>query len=336
MDSKEMQEQANYIWNRLDDLAGSDPDAYKKFIETQMTEREKFLSAPEPKFCFETFVTESKTPVFVNVCTWRRIPPPADDNEAVKLLTGFKTTHKGPKGKYITIPIALNDKILEEILETAGDKQEMMKLTIHVIQAEHKISLSSNFKECRDIFKGDLPANPRALFVENPNSDTSIMDASKLAKKCQAQTGKGADILTSPEILLQNLASATAETDTVLNGTDFVKNLTEKGKTNGEKKPKVKLIEEIAVPLDVPVHMLQEHEADNGKPHRFTLKVNLPLVESVAECDLEISQDEVELSVEKKYYLKFPLPRSIDNENTSARFVRKNNVLTITMPITGT
>ena len=46
-----MKEQAQYIWNRLDDLASTDPDAYKKFIDEQMKEREVFNSPPEPRLC---------------------------------------------------------------------------------------------------------------------------------------------------------------------------------------------------------------------------------------------------------------------------------------------
>ena len=46
-----MKQQAQYIWNRLDDLATTDPNAYKKFIEEQMKERELYNSAPEPRMC---------------------------------------------------------------------------------------------------------------------------------------------------------------------------------------------------------------------------------------------------------------------------------------------
>ena len=51
MDSNEIKQQAQYIWNRLDDLAANDPSAYKKFIDEQMKERQLFKSVPEPKLC---------------------------------------------------------------------------------------------------------------------------------------------------------------------------------------------------------------------------------------------------------------------------------------------
>lgn len=54
MDPKEFKEQAEYIWNRLDDLAKSDPDAYKNFIEKQMEEHKDFNSPPEPRVCIYT------------------------------------------------------------------------------------------------------------------------------------------------------------------------------------------------------------------------------------------------------------------------------------------
>ena len=46
-----MKEQAQYIWNRLDDLASTDANAYKKFIDKQMKERELYISSPEPRLC---------------------------------------------------------------------------------------------------------------------------------------------------------------------------------------------------------------------------------------------------------------------------------------------
>uniref|UniRef100_H2Y9S8 PIH1D1/2/3 CS-like domain-containing protein n=1 Tax=Ciona savignyi TaxID=51511 RepID=H2Y9S8_CIOSA len=207
----------------------------------------------------------------------------------------------------------------------------MMGMTITVLQTQQKILLSNYYKEIKDIFKGDLPANPRALFLQNPDSEFS--DMGKLAEKCKANVKSPTDCLSSPESLLKNLSENPADTEEERTlDADFMKNLSQLNEPK-DKKKNTKLIEEIAVPLDVPVHMLQEYESDDRNPHRFVLRVNLPDISSVEECDLEIFKDELELTVEKKYYLKLQLPKPILDEKTSARFVRKSNLLSVTMPL---
>lgn len=57
MTGKSMINQAEFIWNRLDDLANSDPDGYKEFIAKQMEERKIFLSKPDPKMAISTVTT---------------------------------------------------------------------------------------------------------------------------------------------------------------------------------------------------------------------------------------------------------------------------------------
>ena len=54
MNHQEKMNQAQYIWNRLDDLSASDPEAYKKFIEKQMEERDIYMSKPEARLCILT------------------------------------------------------------------------------------------------------------------------------------------------------------------------------------------------------------------------------------------------------------------------------------------
>lgn len=60
MDSKEMKDQAQYIWNRLDDLANTDPKSYKKFIEKQMEEHKLLSSTPEPRMCIQSKILVSE------------------------------------------------------------------------------------------------------------------------------------------------------------------------------------------------------------------------------------------------------------------------------------
>ncbi|CAK8678261.1 PIH1 domain-containing protein 2-like [Clavelina lepadiformis] len=328
MEQREMQDQAKYIWDRLDDLSATDPTAYKKFIDKQMKEREMFMSAPEPKICFISKPETEGTnfDIFVNVCGWKRIPYPSDDTEPLKFMAGFKRNYKGSKNckQHMTIPVAANDKVLDELLKSSIDKHELVLLIIEFIHFHLKIKLSKNYRPCKELFKGDLPANPRALFIKNPQSEFSDEDIRNLV-----ETGKTPeDILSSPETLLEKLSTKdTAPSNQKEN--DFVKNFMDnKGETNHKK-----LIEEVERTMETPDYSLVELEENDDLCHRFVLKIKLPLIQKTSDCNLTISKNEIDLKVPEKYLLKLPLPKDIDDYSSKAQFSKKSSCLTLTMPI---
>ena len=57
----DMKQQAQYIWDRLEDLSASDPDAYKSFIDKQMEEKKIFMSSPQAELCIHTSANVSST-----------------------------------------------------------------------------------------------------------------------------------------------------------------------------------------------------------------------------------------------------------------------------------
>lgn len=46
--------QADSMWKMLDDLADSDPEAYKKFIDKTLKAGCTYFKPPEPCFCIST------------------------------------------------------------------------------------------------------------------------------------------------------------------------------------------------------------------------------------------------------------------------------------------
>ena len=52
-DSPAMQ-QAQNIWSMLDDMADSDPSAYRKFIERHLKEGKEMMQPPQPHMCIVT------------------------------------------------------------------------------------------------------------------------------------------------------------------------------------------------------------------------------------------------------------------------------------------
>ena len=52
--NQDMLKQASHIWSMLDEMADSDPNAYKKFIKKTMEDGEKKIILPKPFACVES------------------------------------------------------------------------------------------------------------------------------------------------------------------------------------------------------------------------------------------------------------------------------------------
>lgn len=49
--TEDVLQQVNQFWSMLDDLSECDPEAYRKFIQKQMTDGDDFTSPPELDSC---------------------------------------------------------------------------------------------------------------------------------------------------------------------------------------------------------------------------------------------------------------------------------------------
>ena len=52
--SESLLSQADSMWKMLDDLADSDPEAYKRFMDKTLKEGSSLFQPPEPCFCIST------------------------------------------------------------------------------------------------------------------------------------------------------------------------------------------------------------------------------------------------------------------------------------------
>lgn len=57
--------QADSMWKMLDDLADSDPEAYKRFIDKTLKEGSIYFKPPEPCFCIRTDLVSTSIKVDV-------------------------------------------------------------------------------------------------------------------------------------------------------------------------------------------------------------------------------------------------------------------------------
>ena len=102
----ELREHAADLWRYLDQLADSDPDAYKQFIAQQLQQRKSTSSQPPPRppalflpspvFTLQTQQTRpTSRPVYVNFCQSTQVQPillqnqqPANDDD-IRIMSGL-------------------------------------------------------------------------------------------------------------------------------------------------------------------------------------------------------------------------------------------------------
>ena len=59
MGSESLLNQADSMWKMLDDLAESDPEAYKRFMDKTLKEGSSLFKPPEPCFCISTVLVSN-------------------------------------------------------------------------------------------------------------------------------------------------------------------------------------------------------------------------------------------------------------------------------------
>ena len=57
MSADQLSQNAQHIWQMLDDMADNNPAAYRKFIDKQMEESKKHNAKPKPHMCVKTNLT---------------------------------------------------------------------------------------------------------------------------------------------------------------------------------------------------------------------------------------------------------------------------------------
>jgi len=60
MDSASLINQANSVWQMLNDLADSDPEAYKKLMDKTLKEGSEDFKPPQPSFCISTVMVSCR------------------------------------------------------------------------------------------------------------------------------------------------------------------------------------------------------------------------------------------------------------------------------------
>uniref|UniRef100_H9GMA5 PIH1 domain-containing protein 2 n=1 Tax=Anolis carolinensis TaxID=28377 RepID=H9GMA5_ANOCA len=308
MEKEEVLGKAAQLWTMLDDLAESQPEKYRQFMQQQMKEARQHLAPPEPHLCLKAHRkdnTAGKT-LFVNVCAWKRVPAPQSPSERVPFTAGKMEELSDKSGPYSIVDIAFHPSVLEKGKNDPKEKDRLMCLCLKYIEEHYSVTVSPSYSILKFKLKGSLERMRQSLRREQVPAALSQKDVTLDQLRNIIEEEEEKDLL----LLRKNQAPA-----------------------------KPGLIEEIPCAEEsprgylTPAYEIATTKDANGDPVEIELRVELPEVDSVSECDLRVSKDDVLIECLNKYRLRLDLPEMVNEEATAAIFHKKKGVLVITMPV---
>ncbi|KAJ8034702.1 PIH1 domain-containing protein 2 [Holothuria leucospilota] len=294
--------QAEHIWKMLDELADTDPEAYKKFVEKSMKEGKKDLAD-----------TKKNDALFINICGWTKVPGPKGPTDAVPVSGGPLEDVEFDSDHCWVTRVAINPEVLKECSERNEEMRLLIQLVFQFLENQHNIRISQDYT----ILKKKYMGNPAEL-------ENFFSKRQKSAEECARDELKRL----CPEDLLAQLGK-------MKTGEEMSK-IPSTPNPHSERHGKGKLIEEISskvVTLPQPDYELITRDKDEKKGRRIVLRVSLPGVQAVSECDLQIDKQLISLHVDKKYNLDVEIPEAFQESSVSAKFIKKTSVLSITLPL---
>ncbi|NXI90645.1 PIHD2 protein, partial [Psophia crepitans] len=250
-------------------------------------------------------------PLFINVCSWKRVPAPKAPTDPTPVSAGPLEEVSDGGDFYSIIDIAYNPGVLQREEENPGKMDHLIHLTLKFVEERCNLTLSNLYTIESFKLKGSLETMQQRLKGRQ-------MSTPRLGQNTKKE-------LTLDQLLLTMEAEDCSNAPVLL-------------KEGSVTQSKAHLIEEIAstaMPkqLSTPVYEVITVRDANKKPVKIELRIELPKVSSVSECDLRISKDDIIIEVPEKYKLQLDLPELVDEETTTAVFNKGKRVLFITVPV---
>uniref|UniRef100_A0A8C7A8Y3 PIH1 domain containing 2 n=1 Tax=Neovison vison TaxID=452646 RepID=A0A8C7A8Y3_NEOVI len=281
--SKGLLTQVTQFWNLLDDLAESNPESYKKFIEQQLKEGKQLCATPEPQLCLQTRILKPKEKVlFINLCQWKRIPAPQSATHPVPLKVGTPEDISETSDVYTVIDVAYNPDVLQAAEKDQVKKDQLIRMAMKCIEEQFQFTLSHSYSITKFRIKGSIQRMKQNLMGIQA-------DPTDLREKMRK------------ELTLEQISST-------VSNPDHFQLLLPKGEVSSKARC---LIEEISstetqVEMKEPAYELKTVADQNDKPLEIEIKVELPGINSISLCDLSVSEGTTEPAFAKnELSLKF-------------------------------
>nr|KAF6467064.1 PIH1 domain containing 2 [Rousettus aegyptiacus] len=310
--SKGLLTQVTQFWNLLDDLAESNPESYKKFIQQQLKEGKQLCATPEPQLCLQTRILKPKEKIlFINLCQWKRIPAPQSTTHPVPLSVGRPEDMSETSDVYTVIDVACNPDILQAAEKDQVKKNQLIWMAMKCIEEKFQFTLSHFYHITNFKIKGSIQRMKQNLMGIQT-------DPTYLREKMRK------------ELTLEQIRNST-----VSNPDQFPHLLLPEDHVSGQTGCLIEEIssKEIQVEMKRPAYELKILTDQNEKPLKIELEVELPGINSVSLCDLSVSEDDLLIEVSEKYRLHLNLPNPVNTEMTTAKFIKEKATLIVTMPL---
>ncbi|PKU43766.1 pih1 hypothetical protein [Limosa lapponica baueri] len=251
-------------------------------------------------------------PLFINVCSWKRVPAPKAPTDPTPVSAGPLEEVSGEGDLYSIIDIAYNPDVLQRGEENPEKMEHLIHLTLKFVEKQCNLTLSYLYTIESFKLKGSLETMQQRLKGRQmPTPHLSQNTKKELTLDQLLRSMEAVDCSNAPALLKEQ-----SETQST----------------------KVHLIEEITSTqtpenLSTPDYEIITVKDANKKPLKIELRIKLPKVSSVSECDLRISKDDIIIEVPEKYKLQLDLPELVDEETTTAVFQKGKRVLFITLPV---
>ncbi|KAM6295738.1 LOW QUALITY PROTEIN: PIH1 domain-containing protein 2, partial [Aegotheles albertisi] len=300
------------LWALLDEMAENEPRAYRRLLRQQRDQAARFCAPPEPRLCLRTRPAGIATaPLFINVCGWKRVPAPRAPGEPIPVSAGPLEEASGEGDLYSVIDVAYNPDVLQRGEENPARMEHLVHLTLKFVEQRCSLLLSDSYTIESFKLKGSLETTwQRLRGRQTPAPAPSQSTEKELTLEQLLQSVEGESCSNAP-VLLEEESRAQGNTHLI----------EEISSTEQPERPQTPAYEMITV-RDV-----------NEEPLKIELRIKLPKVSSVSECDLRVSKDDIVIEVPEKYRLQLELPEVVDEEKTTAAFNTGSRVLVITAPV---
>ncbi|CAL8362543.1 unnamed protein product [Merluccius merluccius] len=327
---QEVLRQAGQVWSMLDDLSRDDPEAYRTFIQDQTREGLRLGAPPRVQACLRAEILGPERGVlYVNVCSWTRVPAARDPGSPVPVCGGQLGTHTDQDGGggYTVLDVAFSPSELQRDRGGEMDPQVCL-LALDFAQRQHGLKLSERYHRVTGGPKGSLEDVYRRLGFRPQNGGPTTRP----------------DPVSSPASLLQHISSLRMEDTEEDQSTEIVIGPKPAGAAAGtdereENKNKKALIQVISSTFaaqqpQVPQYQLAVIPGAEGRSRgAVELTVELPRVVSMSQCQLSVSQEDVLLEVDDLYHLLVDLPEMVDEDSAFATFNKKERRLTLRVDV---
>ncbi|XP_066495652.1 PIH1 domain-containing protein 2 isoform X2 [Tiliqua scincoides] len=239
---------------------------------------------------------------------WNKVPAPQSPSDPIPLKSDKIEEVSDKSELYSVLNIAYNPSVLERVKDHPAEEDQLIRLSLKYIKEHFKVTLSHSYSITKFKLKGSLERMRQSL----RGGPAPAVLSKKNTKK---------------EMTLDQLRNITPKEDS----SDLTL-LTENSVPT-----KACLIEEIsstqAPELRTPPYELSVRKSADGRPLKIELKVELPEVGCISDCNLSVSKDDVLIEYPEKYRLHLDLPEPVSEEETTAAFYKKKGILHITIPI---